>query len=409
MTDIQMTPTQARRLAIYRQRLAGPAPAPTSAGIMELFQSIRCVQLDPIRAVERTQFLVLWSRLGRYDLAHLDTLLWQEKRLFEYWAHAASIVLTEDYPIHEFHMRHFAAGQLDSAWQRRVRDWVDANGPFRDYVLHRLRTEGPLASSQIEDRTIQPWTSDGWNHNQNVRQMLSFLWEEGEIVVAARKGLQKKWALAEDYFPEWTPREQLTARETVRRAAQLSLRALGVGTASHINDHFTRGRYPGLTEVLAELEEEGSIRPVQIADWPGSWCIHNDDLPLLDLLTGDTWQPRTVLLSPFDNLIADRDRTELMWDFRFRIEIYVPKAKRQYGYYVLPILQDDRLIGRIDPKMERKTGILHVNAVYAEADAPRDSLTAQSVHEAITDLADFLEAKEIRYGQGPFEWGLSAF
>jgi uncharacterized protein YcaQ len=407
MTIPEITPTQARRLAVLKQHLAAPSAAPTPAGMLDICRDIRCVQLDPIRAVERTQFLVLWSRLGLYDPAHLDTLLWQEKQLFEYWAHAASIVLTEDYPIHQVRMRNFAVGTGDSAWQRRVRSWVEANASFRDYVLQRLRSEGPLASSQIEDRTVQPWTSDGWNNNQNVRQMLSFLWEEGKIVVAARKGLQKKWALADGYFPDWTPTEELTEREAVRRAALLSLRALGVGTSRHINYHFTRGRYPGLEEILAELVAAGDIQPAQVGAWPDTWYIHRDDLPLLDQLADGEWQPRTVLLSPFDNLIADRDRTELMWNFHFRIEIYVPKAKRQYGYYVLPLLHGDRLVGRIDPRMDRKTGILHLNALYAEPDAPRDPATTQAITQTITDLATFLGATEIRPGAGPFDWPLT--
>ena len=152
-----------------------------------------------------------------------------------------------------------------------------------------------------------------------------------------------------------------------------------------------------------------TVLPVSItgedAVWPGEWYIHAEDVPLLEQLKAGAWQPRTVLLSPFDNLIIDRDRTELMWDFFFRIEIYVPKAKRQYGYYVLPILHGERLIGRLDPKMDRKSGKLHINAIYTEADAPQDTGTAQAVAQTITELAEFLEATEIVYGEAvPKGW-----
>jgi hypothetical protein len=401
-----ITPTQARRLAITRQRLAGPRPKPTPDGIMELFASLGCVQIDPIRAVERTQFLVLWSRLGNYPVAHLDTLLWAEKRLFEYWAHAASIVLTDDFPIHYTYMHQYANGHFQSDWYNFKREWVADNEAFRQYILDRLRTEGAVTSAQLEDRAEREWGSTGWTNRQNVSQMLSYLWTKGEIMVTSRRGLHKKWALAEEHFPAWTPRHRLTETEMVRQAAQKSLRALGVGTAKHIANHFTRDRYPNLEAVLVDLTTEQRLLPVTIAAadeiWPGNWFIHAEDVPLLSHLGDEVWQPCTVLLSPFDNLICDRDRTELMWDFYFRIEIYVPQAKRQYGYYVLPILHGDRLIGRIDPKMDRKTGILRINALYFEPEVEVDASIRQAVSQTISELGQFLGAKDIHYAQP--EW-----
>lgn len=399
-----ITPTLARRLAITRQRLAGPRPEPTPAGIMDIFRDLRCVQIDPIRAVEYTQRLVLWSRLGSYDPAYLDTLLWDERQLFEYWAHAASIVMTEDYLIHAAQMELRRPGNPNSGWHQRMHAWIEANAEFRQHILDRLRQEGPLASREIEDLSTVAWGSTGWTNDRNVGRMLDMLWTHGEIMVAAREGVQKKWALTEHHMPEWRQVESLSQADMVRQAAQLSLRALGVGTAKQINNHFIRGYYPKLPSVLADLVAEGRIISVSICEgdvtWPGEWYLHADDMPLLDALAaGPAWQPRITLLSPFDNLICDRERTELMWDFYFRIEIYVPQAKRQYGYYVLPILHGDRLIGRIDPKMDRKTGTLHINAIYAEADAPQDAATTQGIAAAIADLTRFLGAKEIVYGE----------
>ncbi|RMF02606.1 MAG: winged helix-turn-helix domain-containing protein, partial [Chloroflexi bacterium] len=385
---MKITPTQARRLAVTRQRLAGPPLPPTRDGLMEMFRDLGCVQIDPIRAVERTQYLVPFSRLGRYDVADLHALLYTDRQLFEYWAHAASIVLTEDYPIHESYMRYNRQDlRIDgSSWARWAKTWYAENEPFRQYVLDELRERGPLTSAQLEDRSVTPWGRDGWNNGRNVSRLLDMLWSRGEIMVAGRKGLQKQWTLTERHLPDWTPREELSRQELTRRAAQKSLRALGVGTAKQITAHFTRDRYPKLAAVLAQLAADEVIIPVEIAEggvrWPGEWYIHAEDAPLVGQLDNSGWQPRTVLLSPFDNLICDRARTELMWDFHFRIEIYVPKAKRQYGYYVLPILHGDRLIGRIDPKMDRKSGTLHVNAVYAEPDAPQDSATARAVAAA---------------------------
>ena len=240
-------------------------------------------------------------------------------------------------------------------------------------------------------------------------RMLDFLWAGGRILVAGRKGGQKLWDLAERCLPEWTPREELSDGEVVYRAAQKSLRALGVGRKADITQHYTRGRYPYLDKTLARLESEGRIRHVQIEEsgtsWPGTWYVHTEDEPLLERLAAGDWEPRTTLLSPFDNLICDRARTEAMFNFRFRIEIYVPKANRQYGYFVMPILHGDRLIGRVDPLMDRKQQRLTVNAIHAEPDAPMSREVAQAVRGAIEELGAFLGAWEIVYGEKmPEEW-----
>jgi uncharacterized protein YcaQ len=393
----------ARRLAITRQRLAGPRPPADVTGIMHIVRDLGCLQLDPISAVARSHLLVLWSRLGPYDPAHLDALLWEERQLFEYWAHAASIVLTEDYPIHQARMRGYATGDLP--WEQRVRVWVQANEALRHHILTRLRQEGPLLSRQFKDESLMDWGSGGWTAGQNVGRMLDFLWSQGKIMVAGRSGLQKLWDLAERCLPDWTPRETLSEREVVYRAAQRSLRALGVARLTGIQQHYIRGRYPDLAEVLADLEAEGRILQVQIGEdgrvWPDAWYVHVDDLPLLERLAGapGEWKPRTTLLSPFDNLICDRERTERLFNFKFRVEIYVPKAKRQYGYYVMPILHGDQLIGRVDPAMDRKQGRLTINAVYAEPQAPMTDEAARAIGGAVEELGAFLGAKEIVYGE----------
>ncbi len=392
--------TLARRLAITRQHLAGPRPSADSSGLMEVVRDLGCLQLDPIRVVERTHRLVLWSRVGQYDLTHLDQLLWQERRLFEYWAHCASIVLTEDYPLYSPMMRAYPSG--DSVYRQRAREWITKNQKLRRHILNRLRREGPLPSRALEEDGLHPqaWVSTGWTSGRNISRMLDFLWIGGRIMVAGREGIQKLWDLTERILPDWTPRDRLTERELVRRAAQRSLRALGVATPRQIQYHFIRGRYPDLNRVLADLEVEGRIKRVEIRDkgqsWPGEWYLHTDDCSLITELQSD-WHPRTTLLSPFDNLICDRKRTEQLFNFKFTIEIYVPKPKRRYGYYVLPILHGDRLIGRVDPEMDREHGRLVVNAVYAEPSRSTPKGAGRAVAGAIEDLAAFLGAQEILY------------
>jgi uncharacterized protein len=397
----RVTPALARRLFLTRQRLAGQPPAAGAAGIMEVTADLGCLQLDPVNVVARSHQLVLWSRLGGYDLGDLDRLLWRERSLFEYWAHAAAIVRTADYPIHHLLMRRYPSER--SADSRRVRAWLADNQALRRSILRRLRADGPLPGKALEDRTAVGWRSSGWTSGRNVGRMLDVLWTQGRIMVAGRLGQQRLWDLAERCLPAWTPAERLPEQEVVRRAAQRSLRALGVATARDVDRHFTAGRYPGLAAVLAGLERAGRVERVRVADdgvdWPGPWYVHADDLPLLERLQAGDWRPRTTLLSPFDNLVIGRERTERLFGFRFRVEIYVPKAARRYGYYVLPVLHGDRLVGRVDPAMDRRRRRLLVHAVHAEPDAP--AAAGPALGATLHDLAGFLGADEIELRRPP--------
>jgi uncharacterized protein YcaQ len=357
------------------------------------------LQLDPTSAVARNHLLVPWSRLGPYDPAAIETLLWQDQALFEYWAHAASIVLTEDYPIHNWLMRRWPSSS--SVWTARVHNWIETNHALRDHILDSLCERGPLQSKNFTDHAVEPWESTGWTGGRNVSRMIDFLYLQGRILVAGRKGGQKLWDLPERVLPAWTPREELADREVTRRAAQKAIRALGVATPAQIDFHYTRGRYPELESVLTELAAEGVIQHVQIEEegrtWPGAWYLHRADLPLLEQLESGAWEPRTTLLSPFDNLICDRDRTELLFNFRFRLEIYVPKAQRQYGYFVMPILHGDRLIGRLDPLLDKAKKRLTLHAVHAEPDAPLTAEAGQAIAGAVERLAAFIGAQDIVY------------
>ena len=394
-----LDPTLARRLAVSRQRLTGPGPA--AAGpeeIMSVAADLGSLQLDPISVVARSHRLVLWSRLGGYDPADVEKLLWQERRLFEYWTHAAAIVCMDDLPIHSLLMRRYPSER-----HRQQREWLAANQALRRSILRRLRVDGPLPTSAFEDRAVTAWQSSGWTAGRNVDRMLDLLWTQGRILVAGRQGQQRVWDLAERWLPDWAPTRRPPEREVVRLAAQRSLRALGVATARDIERHFTAYRYPGLPSVLASLERSGRIERVRLADdgaeRNGPWYVHADDLALLERLEAGDWRPRTTLLSPFDNLLINRERTERLFGFRFRLEIYVPRAARQYGYYVLPVLHGDRLVGRVDPALDRKRGRLVVHAVHAEPHAPASA--GPAVAAALRELAAFLGADGVDLGQPP--------
>jgi uncharacterized protein YcaQ len=374
---------------------------------MRIIRDLGYIQIDPMRVVERSHVLVLWSRIGKYNPSILDDLLWRDRQLFEDWAQATSIVPTQDYPIFKSLKQSFATG--DSSWAQKIRMWLEKNWEMKEYVLTQLLQKGPLPSSSFEDKTVEAWRSTGWTSGRNVDMMLTCLMAKGEIMVAKRKGNLKYWDLSEHHLPQWVSKELLSDREVSERAAQKSLRALGVAPANQIKRHYIRSCYKDLDKVLTELEADGHIISVQIQDggrtWRGKWYIHASDIPLLERLVAGDWEPHTTLLSPFDNLICDRRRTEQLFNFHFRLEIYLPKSKRKYGCYVMPILHGDHFIGRVDPRMDRKNGVLNINAVYAELKAPRNRETAQAVANTVRKLGDFLGARKIVYGrQIPSGW-----
>ena len=387
-----ITQATARKLAVSKQHLSGDSPAT----MLETIRALGCLQLDPISAVTRSHEIVLWSRLGDYDLAELERLRFEEVALFEYWAHAASMVLTEDYPLYKPYIE--AHGTGDKEWMVKLRAWVEEHESLRQHILGRLRDEGPLPSRAFESQGPRGVGSVGWTSGRDITHMIDYLWNSGQVMVAGREGMQRVWGLTENILPEWTPMETLTLEAITARAAQRAIKALGVATAPQIRRHFTRSRYPGLNKVLKILVKEGRILPVEWADappWKGETYIHVDDLPLVESIADGAFTPKTTLLSPFDNLICDRQRTEQLWDFSYRIEIYVPKDKRQYGYYVLPILHGDRLVGRIDPKYDRKTGTFHVYNIYWEPDAPADVPLEATIHQLGTWLgADAIDIVE---------------
>jgi uncharacterized protein YcaQ len=403
---IVLSPSEARRFAVLAQRLAGPRPPATVEGILEIFRSLNCIQIDPIRAVERTQLLVLWSRLGPFDPGLLDQIQ-ADRHIFEAWAHCASFVLTEDYPIHAHWMRKESTG--GGEWGQRVRDWIAANDDLRQHILERLAADGPLTSSQFDDIAKVPWESTGWTGGRNVTRMLDFLNFRGQVIAVGRNGNNKFWHLTEAWLPEWVEHRAWTEKEVVRTSIEASLKALGIATAKQIKNHFTRSRYPGLNARLAELEAEGILCRAQIVEgsipWPGEWFIHRQHLPLLDAIKGGSWLPRTIFLSPFDNLICDRERTEQLFNFYYRIEIYVPKSKRQYGYYVLPILHGERFIGRLDSQIDRKTGVYQIHALYPERQEDANAETGAAIAASLRELMTFIGAQDLALGESiPVAW-----
>jgi uncharacterized protein len=375
----RLTLAEARKLAVAGQLLDAPQPS----SILEVVEWLGGLQMDPTAAVARSERLVLWSRLGNYDLAELERLRWETRELFDYWAY---IVPASDYAIHRETMRRYP----DQSYARSnfVREWLAANQGFRRYVLRELRRRGPLRSRELEDRAELPWKTGGWNDGKSLGRMLEILWDGGRIGVAGRDGNERLWDIAERVFP--TDQARLTASEIARRVLDRQLRWRGVSRKNEFGRAFD-WKLPGRERALKALIREGRFVPVQIEGLTGDWLAH------AELLERGPGEPRSTLLSPFDKLVYYRDRTEELFGFRFRLEIYVPKAKREYGYFVLPFLHGHELVGRIDPLFDRKTGVLHVNAVHWEPGAPKDA--GPALETAVAELAEWLGATDVAYAR----------
>ena len=269
-------------------------------------------------------------------------------------------MLTEEYPVYLPMMRAYANDK--SAWGQRARAWIEENAELRDLILDQLRRNGPTPSNKLEDKSQSDWESSGWTSGRNVSRMLHYLWMQGHIMVAGRSGIQKLWDLSERVLPGVDAKGG-TGRPGADAFCTPEVAAVPGGSPLTANreqlyprtippcQRSAGGACEGRQDCKVEVGEGAETLP-------GPWYVHADDLPLLESLQTGAWSPRTTLLSPFDNLICDRKRAEALFGFNFRIEIYVPKEQRKYGYYVLPILHGDKLIGRIDPAMDRKRKVL---------------------------------------------------
>lgn len=350
-----------------------------SARILDVVRKIGYLQLDPTNAVARSHLLVLFSRLGPYDVAKLERLL-SGRKLYEY---SAAIVPADEYPLHLALMRKFPH-MFRAGYPGWIERWLADNAGLRESILAQLREHGPLPSREVVDVSERAWKSTGWTNERNVTRMLELLWAKGEVLVHGRQGAQRLWALPGCVLP---PAEPVPLDEVKRVVGLRSLRGLGVATGKQVQDEpFVGGPFYGLGDIVRELD---GVERVEVEGQAGAWFAHRNDLKLLD---SPAREPYTTLLSPFDPLIRNRKRTLALWDFDFRLEIYIPKEKR-WGFFVLPVLHGNDLVGRIDPTMDRKAGVLRINAIKWEPVAPADV----PLDAAVGRLAEFLGATRVTW------------
>ena len=397
-SPLSASPETIRRLAVTKQHLAGPLPKRvTPAAILAVVRDQAYVQWDPVSIVAPSHIISLWSRLGRFRLADLERLLWDERKLFQHWIPFAAIVLTEDYSLYHSLMKRYP-DSLSNSWGVQREDakrFLAEHRGLRKKVLHEL-ARGALLLSQFEDH-LRTRRKDGeWTPASDVSHMLGELTLTGEVMVVGHQGNQNLWGLTDQFLPDWVEKENWTAEQADREAAQRAIRALGTATSAEVNHYFVRGWYHDLSGTLERLLKDSLIRRVVVAEFgpKDERYIHEDDVPLLESLASDSFEPRMTLLAPFDNLVCSQARAKRVFGFDYVREQFLPAAKRKFGTYVLPILWGSRLIGRIDPYLHKATGQLRINAVHAEPDAPRDPEVATKVRQTIDEFAGFLGASE---------------
>jgi uncharacterized protein len=360
VTVHQLSRRDARRLAVRAQLLGRERPA----GLMEMVRGLTLVQLDQTAAVAPNADLVAWSRLGSsYSPAELAEAL-ATLELLELRGFARP---SESLALFRAEMEAWPGTGPLLEWQEDRRDWVKANEGCRLDILERLRQDGPLIMRELPDTCVVPWKSSGWTNNRNVSQMLEFMLQRGEVAIAGRDGRDKLWDLATRVYPD----EPAVPIEEARR----------IRDGQRLRSH-------GILRVKGEacggeaLDAGVAGEPAVVDGVRGEWRVDPE-------LLGQPFSGRTALLSPLDRLVYDRKRILELFEFDYQLEMYKPVAKRRWGYFALPILHGDRLVGKVDATSDRKAGVFRVDAIHE--DAPFSKALSAAVHRELQDLANWLE------------------
>jgi len=380
-STISVTRADIRRMAVEKQCLL-QRPATASADTLaQIIRRIGLLQLDSIAVVARSHYLVILARAGLYEQRRLDGLL-DSGELFETWAHAACQVPIADYPFFHANILHKRASE--PPWHRRFLQ--EGGAEHIAHVRREIEARGALSSKDFASPRAG---LSGWWNWKPTKLALEYLFARGELMTSHRVHFRRYYDLSERVLA----RHRLTLDKSIADfrhfAIRNGLRALGVGTVAQVADYYRQSKRIAAA-TLDDMQRAGTVLPVAVAGWREGAYIHREDLALLERAQAGQLEPhRTVFLSPFDNLFWDRARDEMLWDFRYRIEVYTPKAKRVYGYYVMPILHGQELVGRIDPKIERKQKRLVLQNLHMERGQKLRASLTRGIIQALEEFMRF--------------------
>ena len=329
-----------------------PKPPATKDSVRAIIRQMHVLQIDTIHVVARSPYLVLWSRLGDYNPRWLEDLL-EEGALFEYWSHAACFLPIEDYPLYR-----------PGIWLGgRARQWLDENSAIAETVLNHIRANGGARSADFERTDGQ---KGGWWNWKEEKIALEYLFYAGDLMVRKRHNFQRIYDLRERVYPDYDKLPEMTLAEAHDQFVLNTIQALGVTKPEWIADYF-RLKKADANAALKRLENQDRVMTVAVDGWKTPGYFHPDNREQVEAAAkGDIPRSKTTFLSPFDPLVWDRARALNLFNFDYKIEVYTPAPKRKYGYFTLPILYNNALIGRIDPKAHRKEGIFEVKALHLE-------------------------------------------
>ncbi len=389
------------RLWLHRQGLASPRGTErlTCGSLVDHLERTGALQVDTINVVDRAHHLTLWSRFGAYDRANLDRWIYRDRAAYEYWGHEASILPISHLPLGRRRMRRFPP----ESWSGKSWWSVYSTSPAsKRRVLRRLREEGPLESADFE-RTQEELGFDGQPAGGTMpipkedSRSLKLLWHDGRVAITTRRHFRIVYDVAERVYPDGDP---ATPAEFEDSWLLIGLSGNGIASERHLAGYWTAPSLKAATRkrVIARSLKKGRVVEVRVAGRRGVFYALPEHLDTI----GDLPEPEgTTLVSPFDSLLWQRKRAEELLDFSYRIEIYTPAAKRQYGYYVLPILHDGRLVGRLDPKLHRDRGVLQIRSLHLEPGFEATAGFITGLGSAIESLAEFVEAGDIEM---PRDW-----
>lgn len=360
-----------RGLMIAAQGLHQSAqPKATQETVRAIIRQMHVLQIDTISVVARSPYLVLWSRLGDYEPRWLETLL-AEGALFEYWSHAACFLPIEDYPLYRPSIKLGERGQT----------WMQENATVAETVLNHIRTNGEARSSDFERTDGQ---KGGWWNWKEEKVALEYLFYAGDLMVRKRHNFQRIYDLRERVLPDHDKLATFSLADAHDQFVLNTIQALGVTKADWIADYFRLSK-ADTNAALKRLEKRDQLKQVSVEGWEKPGYIHPAMMEAAE--KSNIPQSKTTFLSPFDPIVWDRKRASELFNFDYKIEVYTPAPKRKYGYFTLPILYNNQLVGRIDPKAHRKEGIFEVKAVHLEPGVVADDTMISAIKSALQACA----------------------